>query len=323
MTVSTEPRFVDTDLKYFTPPADGSKAWTSINADPTTGKRASNWEYVTHAVKVENLRGQTDATLDRNGFQFFHHPAKHTSFANDEEIEREYYPESIELLKQLTGASRVVLFDHSEFHIILKMRGRTADGLPRRVYAAIRRRRPGDLVDTPQNRQPVPSVHVDQTTESAVARVRRHLPPDDVEGLLQRRFQIINLWRPIHHVAHDWPLALCDFSSVDRNRDLVPHTLKYPDRDGETYGVLWNENHRWKYVRGMTPEEGVLIKWCVPWSPGPRPVLISLTLFTSFDSVQDGSVAVLTPHTAFEDPTTPPDAEKRQSIELRALVFYD
>ncbi|KAH9011846.1 hypothetical protein EDB85DRAFT_1839788, partial [Lactarius pseudohatsudake] len=76
------------------------------------------------------------------------------------------------------------------------------------------------------------------------------------------------------------PLALCDFSSIDRSRDLVPQTLKYPDRDGETYGVQWNENHRWKYVRGMTPEEGVLIK--------------------CFDSIQDGSVAVLTPHTAFE-----------------------
>jgi len=280
MTVSSEPRFVDTTLRYFTPPADGSKAWSNMNADPITGERASNWEYKDHTVKVENLRGRTDTSLDKNGFQFFHHPAKHTSFENDEEIEREYYPESVELLKQLTGASRVVFFDHT-----------------------IRRRRPGVSDDTPQNRQPVSGVHVDQTTESAVARVRRHLPSEDVEGLLQRRFQIVNLWRPIHHVALDWPLALCDFNSVDRSRDLVPHTLKYPDRDGETYGVKWSENHRWKYVRGMTPEEGVLIK--------------------CFDSVQDGSIAVLTPHTAFEDPTTPPDAEKRESIELRALVFYD
>ncbi|KAH9067015.1 hypothetical protein EDB83DRAFT_2519393 [Lactarius deliciosus] len=260
MTDSSEPRFVDTTLRYFTPPTDGSKAWSNINADPTTGERASNWEYTAHAVKVENLRGRAESTLDKNGFQFFHHPAKHTSFANDEEILREYYPESIELLKQLTGASRVVLFDHT-----------------------IRRRRPG-VVDTPQARQPVPGVHVDQTTASAIAR-------------------IINLWRPIHHAAYDWPLALCDFNSVDRNRDLVPHTLKYPDRDGETYGVQWNEDHRWKYVRGLTPEEGVLIK--------------------CFDSIQDGSVAVLTPHTAFEDPTTPSGVEKRESIELRALVFYD
>ncbi len=43
----------------------------------------------------------------------------------------------------------------------------------------------------------------------------------------------------------------------------------------------------------------------------------------SFDSVQDGSVAILTPHTSFNDPTTPADAPLRESIELRALVFYD
>lgn len=30
----------------------------------------------------------------------------------------------------------------------------------------------------------------------------------------------------------------------------------------------------------------------------------------------------MTAHTAFIDPTTPPDAPKRQSIELRALLFY-
>ena len=40
---------------------------------------------------------------------------KHTSFENDEEVEREYYPEPIELVKELTGASRVVPFDHSAY----------------------------------------------------------------------------------------------------------------------------------------------------------------------------------------------------------------
>ena len=43
----------------------------------------------------------------------------------------------------------------------------------------------------------------------------------------------------------------------------------------------------------------------------------------SYDSIEDGSVAVLTPHTAFEDPTTPAGAPPRESIEIRALVFYD
>lgn len=41
----------------------------------------------------------------------------------------------------------------------------------------------------------------------------------------------------------------------------------------------------------------------------------------SFDSIQDGSVAVFTPHTAFKDPLTPAGTPPRESIEVRALVL--
>lgn len=105
-------------------------------------------------------------------------------------------------------------------------------------------------------------MHVDQTTESSTARVHRHVP-EDAEELVKHRFQIINLWRPIGKPAWDWPLALCDYRSIDVERDLVPLTLKYPDRDGETLGVRHNPNHKWKYLKGMDPDEFVLIKWYV------------------------------------------------------------
>ncbi|KAG2138403.1 uncharacterized protein EDB93DRAFT_1090761, partial [Suillus bovinus] len=120
------------------------------------------------------------------------------------------------------------------------------------------------------------------------------------------RFQIINLWRPISHAAEDWPLALCDFRSAEFEKDLISVALIYPDREGETFGVKYSPNHQWKYMKAMTPEKFVLIKWRA-----------------NFDSVQDGSVARLTPHTGFQDPNTPEGAPFRESIELRALVFYD
>jgi hypothetical protein len=262
MPVSSEPRFVDTTLRYFTPPADGSKAWSHINADPTTAECLSNWEYKIHAVQVENLRGLAKAaTLDKNGFQFFHHLAKHTSFANDEEIMREYYPESIELLKQLTGASHVVLFDHSEF-------------CPKNMWTPSNGVRPVSLCLHSHPPQ-APKSHQGHASESA-ARLKRARRPDDRIGRRARaapppargRGRIAAAALPDHQsLATDPPrrarlaTRTVDFNSVDRSRDLVPNTLKYPDRDGETYGVQWNENHRWKYVRGMTPEEGVLIKW--------------------------------------------------------------
>ena len=131
------------------------------------------------------------------------------------------------------------------------------------MLLAIRRRRPGEIDDSPDRRQPVARVHVDQTPASSIARVHRHLPASDVPKLLERRFQIINLWRPIASPAIDWPLALCDYRSVDFKRDTFPVARISPESTGETMGIQYNENHKWKYLYGMTPEEIVLIKWRV------------------------------------------------------------
>ncbi|KAI0810786.1 hypothetical protein BC629DRAFT_1589543 [Irpex lacteus] len=268
-------------LNYFTPPADGSKPYIDINVDPSSGRRGQNWEKEPHELEIENIRGKEgEYTLDNAGFQLFRHPQTYTSFANDEEILREYYPESVELVKRLTGASRIQPFDHT-----------------------IRRRRPDQLDDSPDTRQPVTWVHVDQTAASSVARVHHHLPAEDVPELLKHRFQIINLWRPIKHTAWDWPLAFCDFRSIDVQKDLIPTDLVYPDRKGETLSVKFNPGHRWKYLKGMEPDKFALIK--------------------CFDSRNDGKTAILTPHTAFDDITKPEDVPWRESIELRLLVFYE
>lgn len=112
MTVNTVPA----NLTYFQLPPDGSKPYTYINADSVTGVRAQNWIRESHDVEIENVRGNEDSlTLDTAGFQFHRGLPSHAAFTDDEEIERDYYPESIELVKKLTGASRVVPFDHSEY----------------------------------------------------------------------------------------------------------------------------------------------------------------------------------------------------------------
>ncbi|KAF5342806.1 hypothetical protein D9758_013367 [Tetrapyrgos nigripes] len=249
-----QPSSVSTTLYFFTPPPDGARAFNDISG--VSGRQQKNWESEKHTVEIENVRGnENSVSLNTTGFQFFlNEPTKHKAFNNDEDIEKEYYPESAELIKKLTGASRVVFFDHT-----------------------IRRRVEGETGRDPKKRQPVPQAHVDQTPLAARNRVLRHLPESESAELLNKRFQIINLWRPIAHAALDWPLALRD-----------------------VWGG-YNPGQKWKYLRGMTPDDIVLIK--------------------CHDSRED--VARLTPHTAFEDPTTPPDALPRESIELRSLVFYD
>ena len=44
-------------------------------------------------------------------------------------------------------------------------------------------------------------------------------------------------------------------------------------------------------------------------------------VFKVYDSMKDGR-ARFTAHTAFDDPTTPPHARPRESIEIRTLAFF-
>ncbi|KZT53740.1 hypothetical protein CALCODRAFT_486113 [Calocera cornea HHB12733] len=278
-TLSNEPAFVDVELNYYTPPKDGSKPYQYITPDPTGRIPQRNWERKPYPARITNLRGhEQDVNMDETGFAFLRAATKEVAFVDDEQALQAYYQETVDLVTQHTGAQKAVIFDHT-----------------------IRRRRAEPTPDTPSTRQPVPQVHVDQTPESALARVFRHLPAEEAEWRSKRRFQIVNVWRPIGAPAFDMPLALADGRTI-RPGNLVPSTLKYPDRDGETFVIMHSPEYEWYYLRGMGTDEVALIK--------------------CYDSAPKEGGSQFTPHTAFEDPTKPEWAKLRQSIELRVLVFY-
>lgn len=109
---------VTSTLTYFEPPKDGARPYSYVNIEEATGKRRRNWTEVEKETQIINLRGKEDSvTLDTAGFQYFQHESAHKKFTDDEEIKKEYYPESEALLQKLTGAKRVVLFDHSMFSL--------------------------------------------------------------------------------------------------------------------------------------------------------------------------------------------------------------
>ncbi|KAL5406738.1 hypothetical protein PMIN06_007372 [Paraphaeosphaeria minitans] len=228
-----KPQDVDTVLHYFKPNADGSPPHATYVDKPETYHRESE----SHKVTVRDVRGKEDEfTLDRNGFQFYQHASKEKEFVDDEKIKAEYYPETEQLLKDATGASRIHIFDHT-----------------------IRRQSPGRETSTPDRtlRGPVQRVHIDQSYAAAQSRVPFHLPAD-AEHLLKHRVQIINVWRPIKRVQRD-PLAVAEANSVS-DEGLVVTKLIYPTREGETYAVRYDAGHRWYYKSGLGPEEVILIK---------------------------------------------------------------
>jgi hypothetical protein len=108
---------VTTTVFYGVPPTDGTRAYQTINVSDITGQRDKNYGRQSHEMQVENIRGKEDSvSLDTAGFQFYTIPSKYKGqFSDEEEVNREYYPDTVELLKKVTGASKVVLFDHSTY----------------------------------------------------------------------------------------------------------------------------------------------------------------------------------------------------------------
>lgn len=246
--------------------------------DPPPGVPRSSGEVDERRVTIRDARRTSGLDLDSSGFELITHRSTLTDFASFQDPERVKatdYPEVEAALRAHTGAQKVVIFDHT-------LRDSTAE--------------PGRA----QLREPVRRVHDDQTFLSAPHRVTRHLSAEEAAWRLQRRFAIINFWRPIGGPVLRAPLAMCDGRSIALE-DLIPTDLVYPDWTGETYGVAYNAQHRWYWYPHQTPTEATLLK--------------------VYDSQTDGR-ARLTAHTAFDDPTSAPDAPPRRSMEIRTLVFW-
>jgi hypothetical protein len=205
--------------------------------DPPDGVAKTNIIPEAHSVPIFDMRPVADGlSLDVQGFALVDAPTAVTDFYDEAQLEATYYREAEDLVKQATGASRVVVFDHT-----------------------IRRREQGVEDRTPGiPRQPVTRIHGDYTEVSGPQRVR-DLMGAEAASLLKRRFAIVNVWRPIRGPLYDAPLAVCDATSV-AEADLVPQDLIYRDRTGEIYALTYNPAHRWYYAPAMQADEALLLK---------------------------------------------------------------
>ena len=265
---------VEASLNYIT---DSSEKPVSYAIEPPAGTPRVTGKFVAQTVPIRNAREVVDdLSLDKQGFQLTHQETAVQDFYDREEVKRVYYPEVERLLKEATGAEKVVIFDHQVRNLPLAARGEKNA----REYGK--------------------AVHNDYTAKSGPRRVRDHLPADEADQRLKNRFAEINVWRPIRAPIESTPLALCDAGSIE-SKDFVASDLVYRDKVGETYRFTYNPNHRWFYFPHLERNEVILLK--------------------CYDSKEDGR-ARFTAHTAFEDPTSAPDAAPRESIEVRALLFW-
>ncbi|KAH9042189.1 hypothetical protein EDB85DRAFT_1235334 [Lactarius pseudohatsudake] len=232
------PHDVHTSLNYFASTLNGEPPYNFTYSPPPDGLLQSN--ITTEAINtvVHDVRGEEDTvSLETTGFEFVRHVSEEKKFVDEEAIRTGYYREVEELVKEHTGAKRVLIFDHTIRRPLNK------EGQP----------------NTPQQRGPVTRVHVDQTYAAGFARVRHHVP-EDADRLLKGRVRIINVWRPIGNPVAHHPLAVADWRSLNPEKDLVSTRHIYADREGSTFSVRHNPSHQWYYLGGQTPDEVTLIK---------------------------------------------------------------
>ena len=170
-TIGQLPR-VEAALSYLEPMRHKPR---SLEYEPPPGVARTTAVYRDRLVTIRDVRPIASAlSLEHEGFQLVTAASGVSDLYDQEAVQTCYYAETVSLLEQLTGASRVVVFDHT-----------------------IRRRIPGATDRTTGvPRQPVPRVHNDYTVKSAPQRVR-DLLGENAGDVLRRRFSVVNVWRPI------------------------------------------------------------------------------------------------------------------------------
>jgi hypothetical protein len=273
---------VEATIDYLVPGSRINRRYVAPGAELNTGR------YAPHTVFIRNGRPlQASLGLDTQGFVLAQQPSLVTNFRDKAEIDAVYSAEVERIVKALTGADLVALLGY-----VLRTSGTTSS----------------------ETQPPASEVHVDMTTDRAVRLAAATYEKSFAGRPRFGRFIASSLWRPFSRPPQDWPLAVCDGTSVEDDEgvpnvmvrlaelpapDNIPAHCEDEDKLPAASIFHFSPKHRWWYFPDMTRDEVLLVKF--------------------HDS--DHSKAWRTPHTSFRDPRVQ-NAPPRESIEFRTIAYY-
>lgn len=267
----------------------------AFNFDPGSDvplEAHTNIRYEEHSnIELQDARAlpQDELTYEAHGFRFLRHATTSPrTFVGGEAAIHQYCNAMVDFVRAEFGAEQAVCYDfRARRNGVTSSEYKASMDLTRATVAP-----------------PAFTVHVDHTQESGLGRIRRHLSPRESVKYLSGRYRarIVNVWRPLRSTLQDSPLAFCAASTVLKN-DLVPADRINPDFVAEIGFLKYNPRQVWYWLSSQTPEE--------------------IAVFVQYDSEAsetDTGVRAC-PHTAFVNPYAPENADPRESIEVRVIVF--
>ncbi len=212
-------------------------------------------QYQQHEMAIRDGRPLRDTfKLDIHGFVFADHNTAMKDFTDEAERKRVYDREVAELIRKHSGASEVLVFDHTV---------RVGDEQVQKKTGA---------------RPPVKGVHNDYTENSAPRRLREIAGDAEAERRFKKRWAIIQVWRPIRGTVMTDPLGICDGRSIPQQGFILVQR-RYKDRTGEVYHIAHNPAHEWFYFPEMKRNEALVFKVF----DSDRSVATKFTAHSAFD----------------------------------------
>jgi hypothetical protein len=248
--VTADTHFLKRDPLY-----DKEKPY-SLRFTPPDGFPSANIRLERHSVSIRNIRDCIEPfSFAEHAFQIlpFHSRMSYADFDDNEVVKAVFLREAANKLREFLGAQKVQIFEHT-----------------------VRKRHEIFPISTGEAyrwNQPTSIAHVDTTTSWALD-MARQLNPGNLD-IRKHRIQCVNMWKPLKGPVKDWPLALCNPSSIDVQSGLEPCDLVYPDYVVENRQLYFSKGQEWWWCRDQREDEA----WIFLQSdtdPTTRPGIYSL-----------------------------------------------
>ncbi|KIV81664.1 hypothetical protein PV11_03833 [Exophiala sideris] len=167
----------------------------------------------------------------------------------------------------------------------------------------LRRRAPDFPLSTGKqytDAQPAIGAHVDYT-DKEIIEIINVVAKGDTDKWRKHRVQGLNLWAPLNGPLRDWPLCVCDSSTVGHDDDLQVADVVFRDKVAENLQLHFSDRQQWYYIKDQIPSE--------------------FLIFRATDTNKPKFAAV--PHCSFQCSQASGSAAPRESIEIRVLALHD
>ena len=201
-------------------------------------------------INIQNIRGNEAAfSLDRQGFEVMtlESSLTYADFADPEKLPI-YFEELESLLAKRLGATEVKVFRHG----IRKRHAQFPISTGRRY----------------EHDQPTSVAHVDTTPDEMMEEVQRQF--STIGGLgVTEKVQWINVWKPLRGPLNDWPLTICDGTTIAPEMDFESADILYPDLATENFQIYPSDRQRWYYLSDHQPDELMVFNQASTLTNGP------------------------------------------------------